>query len=91
VQATITQPLGNQFVDDPVVDERTGPSDAPDNPDGLHVGAPAAGRTIAGYSPSSGLTIDLSEFGAAEFDCGGVVRHGRHPSVLGPTSQPDAR
>ncbi len=40
VEAAITQPLGDQFVDDPVVDERTGPSDAPDDPDGLHVDPP---------------------------------------------------
>ena len=44
VQAAITRALGDQFVDDPVVDERTGPSDAPHDPDGLHVGAPAEGK-----------------------------------------------
>ena len=47
VEAAITQPLGDQFVDDPVVDERTGPSDPPTIPM-VFMSIPQNGRTIAG-------------------------------------------
>lgn len=40
VHAAVTQALGDPFVDDPVVNDRTGPRDAADDPDGLHVVLP---------------------------------------------------
>ena len=69
VQAAITQPLRDQFVDDPVIDDRTGPSDAPDDPDGLHVGTPAEGknssRDITQLRPHhSDLSLRISSLGA---------------------------
>jgi hypothetical protein len=77
VQAAITQPLGDQFVDDPVIDDRTRPSDAPTIPM-VCMSVLQNGRTIAGIFTQLRPTIDLSEIGSAELDCGGVVRHGRH-------------
>jgi hypothetical protein len=74
VQAAVAQALGDEFIDDAVVRDRTGPCDAADEPDGFHSSAPGNGGANAVCMFRAGLGSRGSGTAAAAWKWPGRCR-----------------